>query len=129
MEPADAARSGGRASRSDRATTGFGMDSEQPACNRGEGSNYGGETKCPPASVAERLFGKDLAEDVAEEGLAIHKWLGSSLTVLLVGLALWRWWIFKRDRCPSMFYLLVALAAVAALIYQGHLGGAQSFAM
>jgi uncharacterized membrane protein len=47
--------------------------------------------------------------------------------VLLVGLVLWRCWFFKGDRRPSVFYLLVALAVVGALIYQGHLGGEQSF--
>ena len=59
--------------------------------------------------------------------MTIHKWIGTSLAVLLVGLALWRWWFFKSNRRPSVFYLLVTLAVVGALVYQGHLGGDESF--
>ena len=62
-------------------------------------------------------------------GMTIHKWLGTGLAVLIVGLVLWRWWFFKRSSRPSVFYLLVALAVVGAVVYQGHLGGDQSFSM
>jgi uncharacterized membrane protein len=70
-----------------------------------------------------------MEDDNGVTGMLIHRWLGTSLAVLLVGLAVWRWWLFKSNRWPSIFYLLVAMAVVAALIYQGHLGGQQSFTM
>ena len=67
--------------------------------------------------------------DDGVRGMTIHKWLGTSLAVLLVGFVVWRWWFFKHDRRPNIAYLLVALAVVAAVVYQGHLGGEQSFMM
>src|ERR1043165_7220507 len=61
--------------------------------------------------------------------MTIHKWLGTTLAVLLVGLVLWRWWFFKSNSQPSVLYLLVSLVVVGAVVYQGHLGGEQSFSM
>ena len=60
-------------------------------------------------------------------GMTIHKWLGTALAIFLVCLVLWRWRFFKSNSWPSVLYLLVALVAVGAVAYQGHLGGDQSF--
>ena len=60
-------------------------------------------------------------------GMTIHKWLGTSLAVLLLGLVLWRWSLFKSTSNPSLLYLLIASMVVGAVFYQGHLGGKQSF--
>lgn len=69
------------------------------------------------------------AADDSVRDMTIHKWIGTSLAVLLVGLALWRWRFFKNNVRPTILYLLVALAFVAGVTYAGHLGGEQSFSM
>ncbi len=79
----------------------------------------------PFTAIAGWLFW--MKDDVGVTNMTIHKWLGTSAAVLLIGIVLWRWWFFKNDRWPSIPYLLVGLAIVGAVIYQGHLGGDQSF--
>ena len=68
-----------------------------------------------------------MPDDNGVTGMYIHKWLGTGLAVLFIGLAVWRWRFFKSDRWPGLIYLLVTLAVVGALVYQGHLGGDQVF--
>jgi uncharacterized membrane protein len=81
----------------------------------------------PFTAIAGWLFWTTADDGVA--GMTIHKWLGTTLAVLLVGLVLWRWWFFKSNSQPSVLYLLVSLVVVGAVVYQGHLGGEQSFSM
>lgn len=59
--------------------------------------------------------------------ITVHQWLGSSAAVLFIVLAVWRWSIHKRNVPPSAAYLVLALIAVLALIYQGSLGGTLVF--
>src|SRR5256885_16703696 len=59
--------------------------------------------------------------------ITVHQWLGTSLVLLFVVLAVWRWRIHKRNQVPSIAYLLFAGITVLALIYQGSLGGAMAF--
>lgn len=68
-----------------------------------------------------------MPDDAGATGMQIHKWLGTGFAALLVGLALWRWQFHRRGRAPAPAYLVVALVLVGALMYQGHLGGSQSF--
>lgn len=68
-----------------------------------------------------------MKDDQGVQAMTIHKWLGTSLAVVIFGLAIWRWWFYRRSRRPDWAYLLVALVIVAALVVQGHLGGEQSF--
>ncbi len=79
----------------------------------------------PLTAVAGWLFW--MSDDQGVRNMTIHKWLGTTLAVVIVGLAVWRWWFYRRSQRPHWTYLLAALLIVAALVYQGHLGGEQSF--
>jgi plastocyanin/uncharacterized membrane protein len=59
--------------------------------------------------------------------IAVHQWLGTSAAVLFVLLAVWRWKIKRAEAVPGAAYLLCAAALVAALVYQGSLGGSMVF--
>ena len=68
-----------------------------------------------------------MSDDNGVSGMAIHKWLGSVLALLLFGLFLWRWKLYRRQQWPTPVYFVVGIAFVAALVYQSHLGGEQVF--
>ncbi len=44
--------------------------------------------------------------------ITVHEWLGTSLAVIFILLAIWRWRIQKRDAVPGVSYMVV-LAIVA----------------
>lgn len=79
----------------------------------------------PCTAIAGWLFWME--DDNGVTGMTIHKWLGSSLVVLLIGLFLWRRQFETRRQYVSTAYLVVALLLVALLIVQGYLGGQQVF--
>jgi len=55
--------------------------------------------------------------------LTTHKWLGISLVIGFLLLAIWRGRVFLLEKKPSTIYLAFAAIVVAALMYQGYLGG------
>ena len=59
--------------------------------------------------------------------MAIHKWLGGGLAIAFLGLLYWRWRFFRSGNAPGWVYLACIGCTVAALVIQGHLGGAMSF--
>jgi plastocyanin/uncharacterized membrane protein len=61
------------------------------------------------------------------ELIAVHQWLGTSLAVLFIVLAVWRWRLYRQNAVPTVPYLAFAVVAVLALVYQGSLGGAMVF--
>ena len=61
------------------------------------------------------------------ELIAVHQWLGTSLALVFIVLAIWRWRLYRQNAVPTLAYLAFALVAVLALIYQGSLGGAMVF--
>lgn len=79
----------------------------------------------PFTAIAGWLFWMD--DDAGVRGMIIHKWLGTGFAVVLIFLMLWRGHFHRKARWPNIVYLLVMLMALAALIYQGRLGGDQSF--
>ncbi|MDE2313358.1 MAG: DUF2231 domain-containing protein [Elusimicrobia bacterium] len=68
-----------------------------------------------------------MKDDVGVHGMLIHKWLGTSLALLVPAMALWRAYFYKKNRRPAAAYLVAGLLLVALLAYQGSLGGAQVF--
>jgi plastocyanin/uncharacterized membrane protein len=59
--------------------------------------------------------------------IAVHQWLGTSLAVIFILLAIWRWRPRDRNSAPGIAYLIVTGIVVLALIYQGSLGGLMVF--
>lgn len=66
-------------------------------------------------------------QDMDHWQMPYHQWLGVSLAVVIVALAIWRGRLYRKMRAVSIPYLLVATLAVAALVVQGDLGGQMSF--
>jgi uncharacterized membrane protein len=53
----------------------------------------------------------------------IHKWLGTSLAVAFIILTIWRSRFFAIGCKPDIAYLAFGAVVVAALMFQGYLGG------
>jgi uncharacterized membrane protein len=66
-------------------------------------------------------------DDVGVTGMTIHKWLGTGLAVLLLVLFAWRRHLHRKSEWPTTAYFILGAVFVAALIYQGYLGGQQVF--
>lgn len=79
----------------------------------------------PLTAIAGWLFWMD--DDNGVLIMNIHKWLGTSLAILIISLCLWRWTFRKKRQTVSALYLVVAILFVVALIVQGTLGGHQVF--
>jgi plastocyanin/uncharacterized membrane protein len=59
--------------------------------------------------------------------ITVHEWLGTSLAVIFILLAIWRWRIQKRNAVPGISYMVVVAIVALALVYQGSLGGLMVF--
>ncbi|HJT53731.1 MAG TPA: DUF2231 domain-containing protein [Candidatus Angelobacter sp.] len=59
--------------------------------------------------------------------ITVHEWLGTSLAVIFILLAIWRWRIQKRNAVPGVSYMVVVAIVALALVYQGSLGGLMVF--
>ena len=59
--------------------------------------------------------------------MSYHLWIGVSIAVLLIPLAIWRGRAQRKDRPVGAAYLLAALVLTGALVVQGELGGSMSF--
>jgi len=81
----------------------------------------------PFTGLAGLMWKKSVAGMVPPEVLRRHQWLGITLAAALVLLAIWRWRIQARNSAPAAGYLVIALIVVAALVYQGSLGGQMLF--
>jgi len=68
-----------------------------------------------------------MPDDSGVTGMTIHKWLGMSLAVLLLGLFAWRLKLHRQKQWAEIPYLITGIIFIAALVFQGHLGGQQVF--
>lgn len=68
-----------------------------------------------------------MPDDSGITGMTIHKWLGTSLAVLLFGLFAWRIKFQLQKKWVSIPYLVPGAIFIVALVYQGYLGGQQVF--
>jgi uncharacterized membrane protein len=68
-----------------------------------------------------------MKDDTGSNGMAVHKWLGTSMVLLLAGLFAWRSRFRARAQAVSGAYMALGLLLVALLVYQGYLGGVQVF--
>lgn len=59
--------------------------------------------------------------------ITVHQWLGTVAAFLLLLLAIWRWKFHMRAIPPSWAYLVLTFVAFMALVYQGSIGGAMVF--
>lgn len=68
-----------------------------------------------------------MPDDNGVTGMTIHKWLGTALAALLFVLFAWRCKLRWQGRWATAPYLVAGVIFVAALVYQGYLGGTQVF--
>ncbi len=68
-----------------------------------------------------------MKDDNGVLGMTIHKWLGTSLAILLFGLFYSRHRLHRQQKFVNSFYIAIAIIFVLALIVQGHLGGSQTY--
>jgi uncharacterized membrane protein len=68
-----------------------------------------------------------MPDDSGASGMAIHKWVGTVMAVLLPCLFLWRWRIMRQHHEVRASYFVLGFFFVAVLVYQGYLGGQQVF--
>lgn len=82
-----------------------------------------------PLTVAAGWFWKSSlpAAALPDDIIYIHQWLGTLCVPLFAVQGVWRGWLFFTARETSCSYLLLAFIIVAALMYQGSLGGKMVF--
>ena len=77
----------------------------------------------PLTALAGLWWKKQAGPTLPPEILLVHQYLGITLALALIVLALWRWRIFRNNVPPGPVYLLAGAFAVLALMYQGKFGG------
>lgn len=81
----------------------------------------------PWTALAGWLWKKEIEAGLPAEIILLHQLIGISLAVAFIALAIWRGRIHVRDESPGALYFLLGFLVLAALIYQGDLGGSMVF--
>ncbi len=84
-------------------------------------------TVASPLTAASGWFWLNDMEGMTGGTIAVHKWLGTALPVMLIALTMWRYRLHAKERVVSIIYLSAAMAALLAMIVQGHLGATMTF--
>jgi uncharacterized membrane protein len=69
----------------------------------------------------------DVAAAPPDDIIFLHQWIGSSLAVAFIVLAIRRGRFHRRHEAPNIAYFLLAGVVLVLLIYQGSLGGMMVF--
>lgn len=77
----------------------------------------------PFTALAGLMWKRSLGDALPAAQINLHMRLGIGLAVALLVMALWRWSIERKSGIPGAAYLIFSFLAVAALMYQGSLGG------
>lgn len=81
----------------------------------------------PFTAIAGAIWKKSVEAALPRSAIQVHQWLGISLAIAFIGLAIWRWAIYSREQRPGFSYLICIFLVVLALVYQGTLGGTMVF--
>jgi len=81
----------------------------------------------PLTAVFGGLLKASMGDAAPDQIMMIHQWLGISLAGIFIILASWRGTLYRSGRTPGLSYFSLASVVMAALVYQGHLGGSMSF--
>jgi uncharacterized membrane protein len=81
----------------------------------------------PFTAIAGWLWKRSIGPALPADIIQTHQWLGISLAIAFIVLAIWRWSIYSRKELPGASYLILALIVVLGLVYQGTLGGSMVF--
>ena len=81
-----------------------------------------GAIATPLTALAGWLWASELGS-IGGHDMSTHRWLGLSLVAGFSFMAIWRGRLFILDKKPGYAYLAFAAIVLAALMYQGYLGG------
>ena len=81
----------------------------------------------PMTATAGWFWKQQVAAGLPTETIGLHQQIGISLAFAFIALAIWRGVIHFRDASPGLLYFLMASVVMAALMYEGNLGGSMVF--
>ena len=81
----------------------------------------------PFTAAAGWVWKKSAGAMLPADIITVHQWLGTSLAILFLFLAGWRLAIHRKEQTPGISYFVLAFVVLAALMYQGSLGGRMVF--
>jgi uncharacterized membrane protein len=81
----------------------------------------------PGTALVGWMWKRQVEAGLPAETILRHQWVGVGLAIALILMAAWRGAIYAREQSPGVVYFLAAFCLLAALIYEGNLGGSMVF--